>query len=66
MMKYDPDRTGTLEMNDFIACMAEVVNKSDDETEIREAFSVFDKEDNGLLPVDEMRHVLTRIGDPLS
>jgi Ca2+-binding EF-hand superfamily protein len=66
LKKYDPDGTGTLDLNDFIACMAELINKSDSETEIKGAFSVFDKEDNGLMPVEEMRHVLTRIGDPLS
>ena len=66
MKKYDPDSTGTIDLNDFIACMAEVMNKPDDANEIKSSFSVFDKEDNGLLPVDEMRHVLTRIGDPLS
>jgi len=27
---------------------------------------VFDKDDTGMLPVEEMRHVLTRIGDPLN
>jgi len=57
---------GTIDLNDFIACMAEVVTKPDDENEIRSAFSVFDKEDNGMLPVDEMRHVLNRIGDCIS
>jgi calmodulin len=66
LKKYDPDSTGTIDLNDFIACMAEVINKPDNEDEIRNAFSVFDKEDNGLIPVEEMRHVLTRIGDPLS
>ncbi len=46
--------------------MAEVVNKDDNPSEIKNGFSVFDKDDNGFLPVEEMRHVLTRIGDPLS
>jgi calmodulin len=66
LRKYDPDNIGTIDLNDFIACMAEIVNKPDNESEIRGGFSVFDKDDNGLLPVDEMRHVLTRIGDPMS
>lgn len=64
--KYDPDNIGTIDLSDFIACMAEVVGKEDSPAEIRNAFSVFDKDDNGYLPVDEMRHVLTRIGDTLS
>lgn len=66
LRKYDPDGTCTIDLNDFIGCMAEIVNKDDNPNEIKNSFSVFDKEDNGLLPVDEMRHVLTRIGDPLS
>ena len=66
LQKYDPDNIGSIDLNDFIACVAEIVNKPDNESEIRNAFSVFDKEDNGLMPIDEMRHVLTRIGDPLS
>lgn len=66
MKKYDSDGVGSIDLNDFIACMAEVMNKDDNPSEIRNSFSVFDKDDNGLLPIEEMRHVLTRIGDPLS
>ena len=66
LKKYDPDHTGTIDVNDFIACMAEVLHKDDGEQEIKNSFQVFDKSDNGLLPVNEMRHVLTRIGDPLT
>ena len=66
LKKYDPDMTGTIDVNDFIACMSEVLNKDDSEQEIRNAFSVFDKDDTGMLPIEEMRHVFTRIGDPLT
>lgn len=66
LRKYDPDVTGTIDVNDFIACMAEVLHKDDSEAEIRNAFSVFDKNDTGMLPVNEMRHVFTRIGDCLT
>jgi calmodulin len=66
LKKYDPDNTGTIDVNDFIACMAEVLHKDDSEQEIRNAFSVFDKDDTGMLPIQEMRHVFTRIGDNLT
>lgn len=66
LKKYDPDVTGTIDVNDFIACMSEVLNKDDSEQMIRSSFSVFDKDDTGMLPIEEMRHVFTRIGDPLS
>jgi len=46
--------------------MAEVLHKDDSEQEIRNAFGVFDKDDTGLLPIQEMRHVFTRIGDQLT
>ena len=66
LRKYDPDNVGTIDVNDFIACMAEVVNKEDSAQQIQQSFSVFDKDDNGLLSVEELRHVMTRIGDTLS
>ena len=66
LKKYDPDNTGVIDQNDYIACLAESMNKEDDEDQIRSSFAVFDKEDNGLMPIEEMRHVLTRIGDPLT
>ena len=31
LKKYDPDVTGTIDVNDFIACMAEVLHKDDSE-----------------------------------
>lgn len=31
LKKYDPDHTGTIDVNDFIACMAEVLHKDDSE-----------------------------------
>ena len=64
--KYDPDKTGKIVQDDYIAMMSEVVNKPDDSDIIKSAFSAFDKQDNGLLDIDEMKHVLTRIGDTLS
>ena len=67
LLKYDPDGTGYIDLNDFVACMAEVTEaKEDGEPGIREGFGVFDKEENGMLALEEMRHVLTRIGDPLT
>ena len=64
--KFDPDNSGTIDVNDYLSCIAELVHKADNLDEIRGAFAVFDKEDNGMLNIDEMRHVLTRIGDRLT
>ena len=44
--------------------MAEIQGKPDSEDRIREAFSVFDKYDEaGSLNVNEMKHVMSRLGD---
>lgn len=64
--KYDPDRTGKIVADDYINMMSEVVDKPDDKDIIRSAFGAFDKQDNGLLDIEEMKHVFTRIGDTLS
>ena len=36
LKKYDPDHTGTIDVNDFIACMAEVLHKDDSEQGVEE------------------------------
>ena len=38
----------------------------DTEEEVRAAFSSFDKTDDGMLDLEEMRHVLTRVGDTMT
>ena len=57
-MKLDPDRTGLLDLEDFLKCVVELKSKADTPEDIRSAFSVFDKDGTGLLKVDEFIHVL--------
>lgn len=64
--KYDSDRTGKISQDDYINILAEIEWKPDNTDDIRAAFSAFDKTENGLLSIDEMRHVLSRIGDTLT
>lgn len=46
--------------------MAEVQDKPDGEKNIRAAFSIFDTNGiNEILSVQEMKHVLQAIGDPI-
>lgn len=47
-------------------CIYQVSQKDDSEIMIKNAFSSFDKDESGYVLVDELRHVLTRFGEPLN
>ena len=64
--KYDTDRTGKITQDDYINMLAEVDWTPDTPEDIRGAFSAFDKGEDGMLDLEEMRHVLQRIGDTLT
>lgn len=64
--KYDLQKTGRIAFNEYLLMMSEVVDKNDNPDLIGQAFSGFDKSQSGLLDIDEMKHVLTRVGDVLS
>lgn len=46
--------------------MARKMKDTDSEEEIREAFKVFDRDNNGYISAAELRHVMTSIGEKLT
>ena len=46
--------------------MARKMKYTDSEEEIREAFKVFDRDNNGFISAAELRHVMTSIGEKLT
>lgn len=46
--------------------MARKMKDTDSEEEIREAFKVFDRDNNGFISAQELRHVMTSIGEKLT
>lgn len=46
--------------------MARKVKDTDSEEEIREAFKVFDRDNNGFISAAELRHVMTSLGEKLT
>ena len=46
--------------------MARKMKDTDSEEEIREAFKVFDRDNNGFISAAELRHVMTSIGERLT
>lgn len=46
--------------------MSKKMKETDTEEEIKEAFKVFDRDDNGFISAAELRHVMTNLGEKLS
>ena len=51
---------------EFLTMMARKMKDTDSEEEIREAFKVFDRDNNGYISATELRHVMTSIGERLT
>lgn len=45
--------------------MAKKMKDTDSEEEIREAFRVFDKDGKGSISANDLRHIMTNLGDKL-
>nr|CAD7258070.1 unnamed protein product [Timema shepardi] len=54
------------EFNEFLQMMSKKMKGADGEDELREAFRVFDKNNDGMISSMELRHVMTNLGEKLS
>lgn len=61
-----PTIRGLLFPLEFLTMMARKMKDTDSEEEIREAFKVFDRDNNGFISAAELRHVMTSIGEKLT
>ena len=64
--EVDVDRSGTIEFSEFLNLMARKMKDSDSEEQLKEAFRVFDKDQNGFISAAELRNVLTNLGEKLT
>lgn len=62
----DPNETGTIEFPAFLLLIGKRQKDKDTEEELKEAFRVFDKEQNGFIAAAELRHVMTNLGERLT
>eukprot|EP01017_Pseudomicrothorax_dubius_P010089 TRINITY_DN13561_c0_g1_i4.p1 TRINITY_DN13561_c0_g1~~TRINITY_DN13561_c0_g1_i4.p1 ORF type:complete len:214 (+),score=63.56 TRINITY_DN13561_c0_g1_i4:34-675(+) len=63
--KLDPDSTGSIDIRDFFSAIADVSNKVDNLEQIKKCFAIFDKDNSGIIKIEEFRHVLSHLGDAL-
>ncbi|GFP91859.1 calmodulin-3 [Phtheirospermum japonicum] len=60
--EVDADGNGTIDFPDFLNLMARKMKDTDSKEELKEAFRVFDKDQNGFISAAELCHVMTNLG----
>ncbi|RZS23110.1 hypothetical protein BHM03_00055972 [Ensete ventricosum] len=64
--EVDADGNGTIDFPEFLNLMARKMKDTDSEEELKEAFRVFDKDQNGFISAAELHHVMTNLGEKLT
>ncbi|CAL0328089.1 unnamed protein product [Lupinus luteus] len=64
--EVDADGNGTIEFVEFLNLMAKKFKETDVEEDLKEAFKVFDKDQDGYISATELRHVMINLGEKLS
>ncbi|KAL4238030.1 hypothetical protein ACF0H5_002741 [Mactra antiquata] len=63
--EVDVDGNGEIDFDEYLEMMANRMSFTGSADQIREAFKVFDKDNKGYLTVDELRHIMTNLGEKL-
>jgi calmodulin len=64
--EVDIDGNGNIDFKEFLGLMARKMRDSDTEEELIEAFKVFDRDGNGLISAQELKHVMTSLGEKIT
>ncbi|WMV56542.1 hypothetical protein MTR67_049927 [Solanum verrucosum] len=64
--EVDADGNGTIDFPEFLNLTAGKMKDTNSEEELKEAFRVFDKDQNGFISAAELRHVMTNLGEKLT
>ncbi|KAG6750638.1 hypothetical protein POTOM_045146 [Populus tomentosa] len=62
----DVDGNGTIEFGEFRNLMARKIKENDADDELKEAFKVFDKDQDGYISPNELRHAMISLGEQLT
>merc|ERR1712198_374131 len=66
ILEVDVDGNGTIEFPEFLELMKMKAKEDDDAETIREAFKLFDRDQDGFITCKELKKVTTMLGEPLT
>ncbi|CAL0302534.1 unnamed protein product [Lupinus luteus] len=64
--EVDANGNVTIDFREFLNLMAGKMRNTDSEEDLKEAFHVFDKDQNGFISAAELHHVITNLGEKLT
>ncbi|XP_052273949.1 calmodulin-beta-like isoform X2 [Dreissena polymorpha] len=64
--EVDMDGSQTIDFGEFCMMMLKRMNESNEDEELLDAFKVFDKDGNGYITADELKKVMTNLGEKMT
>ena len=64
--EIDADGDGAIDFAEFLTMMLRKMNEGDPEKELRDVFTVFDKDRSGTISAEELKSVMQVIGEKLT
>ncbi|XP_034115761.1 calmodulin-related protein 97A [Drosophila sulfurigaster albostrigata] len=64
--EIDLNGDGEIDFAEFCSLMSKQANEGDADEELREAFKIFDKDEDGFISPAELRFVMTNLGEKLT
>ena len=63
MLHVDTNKNGTIDFQEFLQLMERKTTAGDKESELRDAFNLFDKNGDGFISAEELKSVMKSVGE---